>query len=120
MMVVVRASGLGVSSTSMAHRSPGYGLAGISGQDTSASGMCPLGTRPPIAVRIRRSDRHHGCPACPASLASRARRAASTARGCASRPNDGREGAKPRPVASRPVRVSQHHAGPGPSRPVSA
>jgi hypothetical protein len=39
MIAAVRASGLGVSSASMAQHWPPYALAGSSGQDTSASGM---------------------------------------------------------------------------------
>ena len=39
-MVTVRASGLGVSSASIAHTCPAYGEASRLGQCTSASGMC--------------------------------------------------------------------------------
>ena len=39
---------------------------------------------------------------------------------CARRPSAGRVAGNPSPVAVIPSRVSQHHPGPGPSRPVAA
>ena len=39
---------------------------------------------------------------------------------CARRPSAGRVAGNPSPVSVIPARVSQHHPGPGPSRPVAA
>jgi hypothetical protein len=92
-MAVVRASGLGVSSASIAQHSPAYGRPVRSGQDTSASGTWLMPTRPPTAARMRRSLRHHARPSRYASLSSIDSPTASTARIWASRPSAGGDGA---------------------------
>jgi len=60
-MAVVRASGLGVSSTSTAQTWPAYGLVSMLGQWISASGRCPA-PMPGWAARMRRSECHHAQP----------------------------------------------------------
>jgi hypothetical protein len=59
MIAQTRASGLGVSSASIAQHCPAYGPVRVSGHQISASGTC---TRTPAVRRMRRSDRHHACP----------------------------------------------------------
>ena len=119
MIPVVRATGLGVSSTSIAQTCPAYGLPSMLGQWISASGTCSRRPAAGWSARSRRSECHHACPSaqvCPAASHSRA---ASTARMCASRASAGRPAGKPSPVAAIPSLVSQHQPGPGPSRPVA-
>ena len=119
MIPVVRAIGLGVSSTSIAQTCPAYGLPSMLGQWISASGTCSRRPAAGWAARSRRSECHHARPsvqACPAASHSRTAR---TARMCASRASAGRPAGKPSPVAVIPSRVSQHQPGPGPSRPVA-
>ena len=120
MIRVVRAMGLGVSSTSTAQTCPAYRLPGMLGQWISASATCP--PRPAVGwpARSRRSECHQACPLAQPGLVSSHSRAASTARMCASRPSAGRTAGNPSPVAFIPSRVSQHHLGPKPSRPVAA
>ena len=120
MIRVVRPRGLGVSSTSIAHTCPAYGLPSIEGQWISASGTCPLRPAAGCSARSRRSECHQAWPWAQAGLACIHSRAARIARRCASRPSAGRVAGNPSPVAAMPSRVSQHHPGPGPSRPVAA
>ncbi len=119
MIEVVRATGLAVSSTSMAQICPAYGLSSRLGQCTSASGIWP----PRVGDRLtcmRRSEHHQPCRCCQAGPLSSHSRAASTARVCASRPMDGFPAEYRNPVALMPSRVSQHQVGPGPSRALAA
>jgi hypothetical protein len=90
------------------------------GQWISASGMCPERLTAGCSARSRRSECHQGRASCQAGLASIHSRAARIARKCASRPSAGGPAVNPRPVAAIPSRVSQHHFGPGPSRPAAA
>ena len=62
MMPAVRASGLAVSSASMAQICPAYGEPSRLGQWISASGTCTPLAGPPVAARMRRSLRHHAWP----------------------------------------------------------
>ena len=114
MIRTVRASGLGVSSTSTAHTCPAYGLPSMDGQWISASGTCPPRPAAGWLARSRRSECHHAWPSVQAGPAVSHSRAARTARMCASRPSEGRRAGNPSPVAVIPSRVSQHHPGPGP------
>ena len=90
MIRVVRASGLGVSSTSTAQTCPAYGLPAMEGQWISASGTCPSRPAAGWSARSRRSECHQAFPSAQAGLAASHSRAASTARMWASRPSEGR------------------------------
>ncbi|HEY1002983.1 MAG TPA: hypothetical protein VGD83_25405 [Streptosporangiaceae bacterium] len=82
--------------------------------------MCSARSAAGWPASSRRSLCHQGRPSRQAGLASIQSRAARIARKCASRPSAGGPARNPRPVAAIPSRVSQHHFGPGPSRPVAA
>jgi len=90
MMPAVRASGLAVSSASIAQICPAYGDPSRLGQWISASGTWTPLAGPLAAARMRRSLRHHACPSWYTSPPSSHSRTASTARMCARRPSDGR------------------------------
>ena len=92
----------------------------MEGQWISASGTCSRRPAAGRSARSRRSECHQARPSPQAGVAASHSRAASTARMCARRPSAGRVAGKPSPVAAIPSRVSQHHPGPGPSRPVAA
>ena len=90
MIRTVRASGLGVSSTSMAQTCPAYGLPAMDGQWISASGRCPPRPAAGWSARSRRSECHHAFPSTQAGIVCSHSRAARTARMWASRPSEGR------------------------------
>ena len=90
------------------------------GQWISASGTCSRRPAAGWSARSRRSECHQGWPWLQAGLPCSHSRAARTARMWARRPSAGRVAGNPSPVSVIPARVSQHHPGPGPSRPVSA
>jgi hypothetical protein len=91
MIGVVRASGLGVSSTSTAHTWPAYGLSGNGRPvDLRVRHVLAAPGRGPVGARSRRSECHHAFPSVQAGPSASHSRAASTARMCASRPSDGR------------------------------
>jgi hypothetical protein len=120
MIRTVRASGLGLSSTSTAHTCPAYGLPSMDGQWISASGTCPPCPAAGWSARSLRSECHHAFPSAQAGMVCSHIRAARTARMCARRPSEGRSAGNRKPVAVIPSRVSQHQPGPGPRRPVAA
>ena len=75
--------GLGVSSTSIAHTCPAYGLPSMEGQWISASGTCPLRPAAGWSARSRRSLCHQAWPCGPGRAGCIHSRAARIARRCA-------------------------------------
>ena len=114
MIAAVRASGLGVSSASIAQHSPGIRAGGQVGPGHLRIGHMPGPASPALrrGSAVRTATTPGRLPE--ASLASRDRRTASTARMCASRASAGRPGGEAQAGGAMPGRVSQHHAGPGP------